>query len=397
MASIRNPKARLWLQGRKGIWKRLGRVSILRNPIWFHVSSGGEFEQARPLLEYFKNREPNVNIVLTFFSPSGYERFKNYKQANFIEYLPLDSHSNAKKFVELVKPRMAIFAKYEFWYHYYQILNQAGIPLFLISAVFHRGQPFFKWYGRSFQQILKFPTHFFIQDEASAKCLDEVGISCYTIAGDTRIDRVSSLPGENFEAGWVDEFKGGSILVIAGSTWSEEEEFLYTWLKVEKNADVRLIIAPHEIREDHMEQLSKRFKALRYTQLSTNENLHHQRVIILDTVGILNRLYRYADIALIGGGFGDGIHSILEPAAYGVPILIGPNHHKFAEAASLIENGGAKVFENLETMKNSLSRWILDSALRKSSGSACKDYISQHSGATVRIFEAIKSYQSELE
>lgn len=397
-AAFQNAKAKQWIEGRKNIWQHLSKITTAIRPLWFHVSSSGEFEQARPVIELFKKHFPEIPVVLTFFSPSGYERFKHFDGVDFVAYLPLDTRSNAYRFLQSVRPRLAFFVKYEFWYHYFEQLHIARVPFFLISAVFHPGQPFFKFYGRSYRSVLSFPDYFFLQDEASALWLQRLGHTNGAVVGDTRIDRVAEIAQTPYDAPWLAAFKGDGYLLIAGSTWQKEEEMLLSSLDKARSLQLRMVIAPHEIDEDSISTLAAATSGLRYTHISADTDFTKYQVIILDTIGLLSRLYRYADMALIGGGFNDGIHSILEPAAHGVPVLFGPRHQKFWEAAALFNEGAAAVFNSPEEGWTVLSNWCTDVRQRTASAEAAAGFIQRHSGASKRVFSYLTThYRHELE
>lgn len=389
-----NKKASLWVAGRKS-WRSELQSTINnfnQRPVWFHASSVGEFEQGRPIIEQLRQNYPDLPIVLTFFSPSGYELYKDLKLVDRVLYLPIDSPSNSRDFVSILNPRLAIFVKYEFWYFYFKELRSASIPFALVSAKLTPSHLFFKWYGKWYRRVLAFPNHYFVQDESTADLLEGIGISNFSVCGDTRIDRVNQI--RQMEAPTIiEKFKNGELLVIGGSTWKTENQYLLEWFGGKENAP-KLIVAPHEINEDRILKLVKRYgdSVIRYTQISDENEVQKARVLILDTVGLLSRLYRYADLAFIGGGFRDGIHNILEPAVFGTPVLFGPNHHKFHEAHDLIERGGAVSVDSYDSFKTQLELWLNNDQLRIQASDVCKTYVSENLGATQQILERIDEW-----
>jgi 3-deoxy-D-manno-octulosonic-acid transferase len=329
--------------------------------------------------------------VLTFFSPSGFERFKNFPQADLVSYLPIDSLKNANRFIEILNPSMALFVKYEFWLHYFETLHRRQIPFYLISAVFHSKQPFFKWWGSAFAKVLQYPKFFFLQDTSSEIWLMKLGLTNCMVAGDTRIDRVGQLAREAPDLQWLENFKGNDFLLIAGSTWPAEDLILLQWLKSSKAAQMKLVIAPHELDANYLNKLTMEFSAHRYSEGTSVQELRNAKVLLLDTIGLLNQTYRYADVAFIGGGFSDGIHSILEPAAFGVPVIFGPRHDKFWEAKALITSGAAKEISNFDEFAEYIQKWIEQPAECVQAGRRAATFIEQNQGATRVIFEKIKS------
>lgn len=342
-ASLFQRKARTFRLGRKDIFKRLdeklhGRKSPL---VWVHCSSLGEFEQARPVIESLKREFPNHILLLSFFSPSGYEVRKKYPGADIIEYLPLDTRYNAKRWVEVTKPALAIFIKYEFWLNYAQALKLAGVPLISVSSIFREDQIFFRGYGSVFRRILKNFDHFFVQDTGSLKLLNSIGIRNVTVSGDTRFDRVVSLTKSLEPVPFIDEFKAGDKVMVLGSTWPEDMEVLVPFVN---ETGIKFIVAPHEIDEGALAamEIAIEQKTIRYSDAGIKGGLHEYKVLLIDNVGMLSKLYRYGEFAFVGGGFGKGLHNILEPACYGIPIFFGnKNFEKFREARELIMRGGA--------------------------------------------------------
>ncbi|MES2651923.1 MAG: glycosyltransferase N-terminal domain-containing protein [Bacteroidota bacterium] len=382
-ASLFNQKAKLFTKGRKNVFNEISNKSnSLDRPIWFHFASLGEFEQGRPVLEKIKSIRPNEKIVITFFSPSGYEIRKNYAGADGIFYLPLDTASNAKKFIALVNPRMAIFTKYEFWFYYFRELDQHKIPLYLISGIFRPSQAFFKWYGGFNRRMLKFVTHFFVQNEESVRLLNSIGINSVSLSGDTRFDRVYENAASPKKLIDIETFCGESSVFIAGSTWLADEKLLAAFST--QYPDWKLIIAPHEVDEVHISEIEKLFpNSVTFSNLKTLNAQHS--TLIIDNIGMLSSLYQYATVAYIGGGFGTGIHNTLEAAAFGLPIIFGPKYEKFQEAKDLIAIGAAKSITNEAEL---LSSFEYFKANEKASVDA-KNYVTDKKGATEMIVSKI--------
>jgi len=342
IASIFHPKAKAFVKGRNGIYKRMeAAFGNNQSPVaWIHCSSLGEFEQARPLVEAIKKEYPSVKILLTFFSPSGYEVRKNYDKADLVIYLPWDTASNASKFVSIAKPTLAVFVKYEYWFHYTNVLKTKNVPILSISSIFRTNQLFFKSYGGFYRGILKNFSHFFVQNEVSLRLLRSIGIQQSSLAGDTRFDRVYEIVNRGEEIPIADKFKNGQQTFVVGSCWPEDFEVLAPLIN---QSSIKFIIAPHEISGDFIHKLEKSLavKSVRYSQ-AQNIKLEDYQVLIIDNIGMLSRLYRYGEFAFVGGAFGKGLHNILEAACYGVPILFGnKNYEKFQEAIDLINRGGA--------------------------------------------------------
>jgi 3-deoxy-D-manno-octulosonic-acid transferase len=372
-----NEKARLFVIGRKNWSKALSEKADRKaRYIWIHCASLGEFEQGRPVIEEIKKQFPEYKIALTFFSPSGYEIRKNYEPADIVMYLPLDTKQNARRFLTLLNPEKVFFVKYEFWYFYISALKQRNIPLFIISAIFRENQQFFKnspW-GKWYRKMLLQFEHFFVQDEASAKLLKSIGLTNYTISGDTRFDRVASIAKSFKNFPIVEKFKGNSKLIIAGSTWKPDEEMLAEFIN--QNAETKIIFAPHEVSGANINRLGQMLKktTARFSQIE-NFEVENLQVIIVDSVGILSSLYRYGDIAYIGGGFGVGIHNILEAATFGLPIIFGPNHQKFKEAVDLKSEGGAFSITDIYQLKTAMDTLLNDEAALKKASEISKNYV----------------------
>ncbi len=384
------PKALLWLTGRRA-WRSSLKQSIdNKKPIaWFHCASLGEFEQGRPLIEEYKRRNPNHAILLTFFSPSGYEVRKGYKGVDYVFYLPLDTKKNAKDFIDIVKPIKVFFIKYEFWFHYLNELSKREIPIYLVSAIFRPNQIFFRWYGGLNRRMVKCFNHIFLQDKDSIPLLESIGITNVTVAGDTRFDRVYSTANASERIPMLEEFCDNSLVLVAGSTWPEDEEIIIELIK-ETGKQLKFIIAPHEIDSSRIEKFRTRLSepSIRFTNPDI-ESFASARVLILDTIGILASAYRYGSIAYVGGGFGSGIHNTLEPATFGLPILFGPNYHKFKEAKELLRLGSAFSISSSEDLISRITFLANNNELRNNLGKISKEFVYQNIGATTKICKKI--------
>ena len=389
IASAWNIKAAQWLEGRKNVWRELSATNLANNyTVWIHASSAGEFEQAKPVIDVVKKTFPFCNIIVTFFSPSGYSIGKNYKSIDHTSYLPVDTKENAMGFLEIVKPRLVIFVKYDFWYHYLNTVHSKKIPLLLISAVFRKEQSFFQWYGGFYRKMLYYFNAIFVQDAVSREQLKNHGIENCFVTGDTRFDRVAAI-AENFsEIEYIKEFIGDSKILVAGSTWEQDEELIEQ--TASETEELKLIIAPHEIHRQHITQTQKRFPdSVLYSELKNTYST--KKVLIIDNVGTLSRLYKYATITYVGGGFTrDGIHNILEAAVYGKPVLFGPNYKKYREAEDLIEKGGAFSVENNEELKTRIRDLLHQPEAYKKASEASGAYISENKGATEKIMNYIQ-------
>lgn len=353
-----------------------------------HCSSLGEFEQGRFLLEIMRKEKPETCIVVTFFSPSGYEVAKNYKVADHIFYLPFPTKSNAKRFISLVNPQLVLWIKYDYWYHYLNQLKKRNTPLLLISAIFHRHHPFFKWYGPLYRKMLRCFSWLFVQTPGSAERLATIGIKNVTINGDTRFDRVIDI-AENFRPiPGIENFIGSSRVIVAGSTWSEDEEEIDHYANT--HPGIKFIIAPHEIEEDHLKDIEKIFHhTVRYSALH-NDSAENKNTLIIDNIGMLSRLYHYATITYVGGGFGnDGIHNVLEAAVYGKPVVFGPVFNKYREAIELLEEGAAFTIDNALDLEKTFDDLLSDEKLYKECCDAAKKYVYAHKGATQNIMRYI--------
>lgn len=390
-AGLGNEKAKKWIQGREDLLKKI-EADFKGNKaetVWMHCSSLGEFEQGRALLEMIREAHPSLKIVLTFFSPSGYEVRKNYPHADHVYYLPFDSKKNAAKFIEIIKPRIAIFIKYEFWYHYLRELQARGISSVLVSAIFRKSQPFFRAYGTVHRAMLRMFSHLFVQDENSVNLLKKIGISNITRVPDTRIDRVSAIAAKSPALPSIEEFLGSSKAWIGGSIYKEENELLLSAFRKGLLGE-KIILAPHAVDEDNISELLAPWGeiAFRYTRI-TGENLKSKKVLFIDTVGMLSSLYRYGSAAFIGGGFGKSIHNILEPAAFGIPIIFGPHHKKFSEAGYLIEKGGAFSIKH-ETEFEAVLKMLANPETSMNAGLINKKFIEENTGGSAVVFDWLK-------
>jgi len=387
LASLFNKKARMLRKGQQQAFAQL-KKQIEPNAcyVWFHAASLGEFEQGRPVMEQLKRDKPDTKILLTFFSPSGYEVRKNYAVADIVSYLPLDVPGNAWYFVNLVKPSKAIFIKYEFWPNYLLALQGNNIPAISISAIFRPEQIFFKEYGKWYKKLLQTFQHIFVQDKASKELLHMHGINNVTVAGDTRFDRVYDLYQQAKQLPLIEEFvKGAERVIVAGSTWPKDEELLVQYLRL--HPDVKLIIAPHEVHASHITEISKLLdgKFVRYSD-ATNDNVKTTNCLVIDIIGILSSVYRYSHVAYIGGGFGVGIHNTLEAAVYGIPVVFGTNYQKFREARELITIGGAFSISNYVTLEAQFDLLLKDNSAGKIAG----EYVKSNTGATEMILKQLK-------
>ena len=391
IASFFHKKAKSWIAGRKNIFEKLEAVIPgNENLVWVHCASLGEFEQGRPIIEKIKSLQPGTKILLTFFSPSGYEIRKDYSEADYIFYLPIDTQANARQFINITKPRIAVFIKYEFWYHYLNQLHKNNIPTYIASAIFRKEQHFFKWYGDWWRSILKNITHIFVQNQRALELLKGINLSNISLSGDTRFDRVIEISQQKKSIPSIEQFKNNHLVLIAGSTWPEDEVMLIEFINSNEKP-MKFIIAPHEIEEAKIERLEKSFSAkncIRFSQAS-KETLKEAQVLIIDNIGMLSSLYQYAEIAYIGGGFGKGIHNILEAAVYGMPVIFGPNYHKFNEAVDLIERGGAFSINNHHEFCSKIDLMLFNNYTLKIAAEITKNYVREQQGATEKILDFI--------
>ncbi|MCM1291419.1 MAG: 3-deoxy-D-manno-octulosonic acid transferase [Prevotella sp.] len=394
LAAAHNPKARKMIDGHDEIWEKLSVLSPDKPVVWVHAASLGEFEQGRPVMERIREHFPDVQILLTFFSPSGYEIRKDYPGADCVCYLPFDKEKNVKRFLDMIKPRAVIFVKYEIWRNYLSELRQRNIPTYLISAAFRPNQAFFKPYGKRYAEWLKLFSRIFVQDEASRQLLAGVGIEDAVVAGDTRFDRVTDIMKQRrdlpaFDRWIADVRNSGNHVIVAGSSWEQDENVYLPWLNSDKK--VRAIIAPHEFDEGRLDKLRKQcpVRTVLYSELVAEpEKYADARVVIVDCFGLLSSIYRFADIAYIGGGFGVGIHNLNEAAVYGVPIIFGPNYHRFIEAEEIIEAGGGFSVADQNDFENRICT-LLDPATKEKHGKAAGEYIKSKLGASDKIFDEV--------
>ena len=399
LASPFNPKAKSWLEGRRNWQVNLrNKVEVLKleNAIWFHCASLGEFEQGRPVIEKIKKENAQQKIVLTFFSPSGYEIQKNYPFADLVTYLPHDTTSNSKAFLAILKPKLAIFVKYEFWLNYLFELERKEIPAFLISTVIKKHQSFFKWYGGNFRRALKTYKIVYTQDVHSIKLLRVLKVSTGVLAGDTRFDRVLQICSSPKQIKEIEDFAKDSFVIIAGSSWQKDEDYLiesYVQLK-EKHPYLKLIIAPHEIDKKNIDRLKNLLykNQLPFHLFSDNPPAYTDSILVVNAIGFLSSIYQYGTVAFIGGGFTNGIHNILEPTVYGLPVLFGPNYKKFNEAFEVIDLNAGFVVNDANELTKQLSTLIEDKKVLSESSRLAKNYVLKNSGATHKIVEDLKFY-----
>lgn len=396
IAAMFKPKAKQWVEGRKN-WRPLLEEKVkslnLEGAIWLHAASLGEFEQGRPVIEKIKKEYPNQKIILTFFSPSGYEIQKNYPLADLVIYLPIDTPSNTKKFLNILKPKVAIFVKYEFWLNYLFQLQKQNIPTYLISTVIKRHQTFFKWYGGDFRKALQAYSTIFTQDVYSLRLLKLLKFDRAVLAGDTRFDRVLQICSSPKKLNEIELFAKDSFVVIAGSSWQKDEEYLieaYVKLKP-THPQLKLIIAPHEIDKHNIERLKNLLSKYNIEYHLYSENLTEYKfpVLVINAIGFLSSVYQYGTVAYIGGGFNDGIHNILEPTVYGLPVLFGPNYHKFNEAHQIIDLKAGFVINNADDLTNQLAVLINDSVALSEASRLASNYVRKNSGATEKIVKSL--------
>lgn len=413
VASSWNPKAKEWIKGRKNLFGEL-KLKIRDNDktIWFHCASAGEFEQGKPLIEEIKKGYPAHKIVVSFFSPSGYSAAKKYQHADIITYLPADTRKNAKQFVELIKPELVVFVKYEYWHHHLSAVAFHHIPLIMVSSIFRKDQLFFKSYGNFYKQMLFLFRQIFVQDRDSLEFLKANGVQHCSLSGDTRFDRVKKIADDFSEVPLLKEFIGESKTIVAGSTWEGDEEILSSYVKSNL---IKIVIAPHELKKDHILKLQQLFPdCVLYSEVknlfaqreietysiwtSINEQqekdlqkkLANAKTLIIDSMGLLSRLYYYATITYVGGGFKSGIHNTLEAVVYGKPVLFGPKYHKFKEAKDLIAEGAAFNVNNAEDLKTKIDHLLNDPSELSKAGDAAKNYVEKNTGATQKILEFIQ-------
>ena len=405
--SLFNEKVRKMWRGERAAFSVLKeKVDPEAKYVWFHAASLGEFEQGRPLMEQLRKDYPEYKILLTFFSPSGYEVRKNYEGADMICYLPLDTITNARRFLRTIRPVMAFFIKYEFWYNYLHILKHRNVPVYSVSSIFRPDQVFFKWYGRQYGRVLNCFTHFFVQNEVSKELLAKIGITNVSIVGDTRFDRVLQIKEAAKQLSLVEAFLGEGEkrkeegeyarpkVFVAGSSWPPDEEIFIKYFN--EHRDWKLIIAPHVIGEDHLKQIESLLegrKVIRYTAAeanSTNSQLQDADVLMIDCFGLLSSIYHYGDVAYVGGGFGVGIHNLLEAAVWDVPVFFGPNNQKFQEAQALKQNGGQEIHDYKE-FEQLMNRFIAEPSFLQEQGRLAGQYVKSRAGATEQVLSSVGS------
>jgi 3-deoxy-D-manno-octulosonic-acid transferase len=391
IVALFSPKIKLFVDGRKPVFEILqNKISPNDKTIWFHAASLGEYEQGLPVIEKIKIEFPNHKIVVTFFSPSGYEVRKNNAVADATVYLPLDTKKNAKDFLSFVHPEMAFFIKYEYWPNYLNELRKLETPTYLISGIFRKNQLFFKWHGGFYRNALEAFTYFFVQNESSKKLLLELGKTNVAVSGDTRFDRVASILEKDNSLDFIEAFKNDTLTIVVGSSWPKDENLLVDYIN-QTSAKVKFIIAPHNIKVEQIQELKNSItkKTVLFSEKST-KNLADSDVFIIDTVGILTKIYSYADIAYVGGGFGNpGVHNILEPATFGVPIVIGPNFSHFAEATALVNMEGCVSISNKKELFDAFSNLIANDDIRHEKGHICSTFVQMNKGATSIILKYV--------
>lgn len=393
--AVFNTKIKLFVEGRSSTFSKLKRViSSSDEVIWFHCASLGEFEQGRPIIEKLKEENPTNKIVLTFFSPSGYEVRKNYKLADVVCYLPLDTQLNAKKFLEIVHPKLVVFVKYEFWPSILRELKNRNVRTLLVSGIFRENQPFFRGYGAWMRKSLKAFEHFFVQDENSKELLNSIDFSNVTVSGDTRFDRVYEITKQDNTLSFIEKFKNNTLTLVAGSTWKEDEELLVEYINNSASENEKFIIAPHNINSEAIRKLKNTIskKVVLFSEKSNKiKDLEKFQVFIIDTVGLLTKIYSYANIAYVGGGYTkSGVHNVLEPATFGIPILIGPNYHKFKEANDLIKEEACFTVNNSKKLSVLLKKFFQVEQKRVKAGNQALNYVVEKTGATTKILYYLK-------
>lgn len=389
LLALFSPKMKLFVAGRKNVFSILKeKIQVTDRTIWFHAASLGEYEQGLPVIEKIKKQYPEHKIIVTFFSPSGYEVRKNNTVADVTLYLPLDTFSNAKKFLSLTHPDFVFFIKYEYWPNYLHELKKRNIKTYLISGIFRDNQAFFKWYGGLYRKALKSFNFFFVQNENSKKLANSIGLNNVLVSGDTRFDRVLSILERDNTLDYIEQFKNNTTTIVIGSSWPKDEELLVRYINTASNK-VKFIIAPHNIKLEQISTLKNQIQknTILYSE-KENKSLSEYQVFIIDTIGILTKIYSYADIAYVGGGFGNpGVHNILEPATFGIPIVIGPNYSHFIEATALVNKKGCMSISNFEELKTTLDELVFNTNQRKEQGAICKNFILENKGATDLILK----------
>lgn len=394
LVALFSPKMKLFIDGRKSVFQALAsKIQSSDKTIWFHAASLGEYEQGLPVIEAIKQQFPSHKIVVSFFSPSGYEVRKNNTVADVTVYLPLDTISNAKQFIELVHPEMAFFIKYEYWPNYLNELKKQQIKTYLISGILRENQAFFKWYGGFYRNALKTFDYFFVQNESSKKLLQSIGFNNVKVSGDTRFDRVVSILERDNSLDFIEQFKDNTTTIVIGSSWPKDESLLVNYIN-QSSDDVKFIIAPHNIKSEQIQELKNAVskKTILFSDVETRliASLQENNVFIIDTIGILTKIYSYADIAYVGGGFGNpGVHNILEPATFGVPVVIGPNYSHFAEATALVNMEGCISIQNQNQLNEAFDLLLHNEDERLEKGHICSTFVQMNKGATQTIMNYI--------
>jgi 3-deoxy-D-manno-octulosonic-acid transferase len=386
-----HPKVKLFVNGRKKTFNHLQKaIHQTDTVIWIHVASLGEYEQGLPVIKKIKNTYVDHKILVTFFSPSGYEIKKNAGDVDIVVYLPLDTQKNVARFLRLTHPKLAIFVKYEIWPNYLKALAHKNIPTLLISALFKSNQIYFRPYGGFMREALRTFTHFFVQDEKSKTLLESIGFINCTVSGDTRFDRVSEILGQDNSLSFMERFKGSSICFVAGSTWPEDEAILVDFINCAPTT-LKYVLAPHTIKSNHVQNLQKNIqkKSCLYSKLEPID-VAQCEVLIIDTIGLLTKIYSYADIAYVGGGFVTGLHNTLEPATFGIPVIIGPNYGNFKEAIELVANQGIQVVRSKDDFTLVMDRFLNEPQFRARTGEINRTYVAENKGASVQIMEYIR-------
>ena len=385
VAALFKEKLRKMVQGHRATWQMLRALSGKDTYVWFHAASLGEFEQGRPLMERLRREHPEKKILLTFFSPSGYEVRKNYDGADLVCYLPFDTPLNARRFVKLARPEAAFFIKYEFWRNYIEVLYKRGIPCYSVSSIFRENQIFFRPYGRGYARCLSRMTHLFVQNETSRRLLEGIGVTNVDVVGDTRFDRVLDIRNAAKPLPLVERFAGCWKVLVAGSSWPQDEEIIIPYFN--KHPNLKLVLAPHVVSEEHLQAIERQLArpALRYSK-ATPKAVAEVDCLIIDCYGLLSSIYRYASMAYVGGGFGVGIHNVPEAAVYGIPVIIGPNNKKFREAQALLRCGGCKEIACAADFEQLMDAWLSDKEALATAGKAAGSYIADNAGAADRIF-----------
>lgn len=397
ISSLFKPKAKLWIKGREN-WKENLKTQVeklqLQNCVWIHCASLGEFEQGRPVIQKIRKEHPSIKIVLTFFSPSGYEIQKNFALVDFVCYLPIDTKNNAKIFLEILKPKVSIFVKYEFWLNFLFELYKQKVPTYLISTVIKKHQSFFKWYGYNFRKALSTYKEIYTQENDSLELLHQLNINTAKLAGDTRFDRVLDVCKSPKEIKTIEEFKSNAFVIIGGSTWQKDEEFLIeAFLKLKpKFPQLKLIIAPHEIDDSNIDKIKSILKknSISYHLYSDNETVLTHSVLILNTIGILSSVYQYGNVAFVGGGFNNGIHNLLEPSVFGLPVLFGPNHKKFNEATELIKIRAGFEITTCNDLIQYFEKFLNNTEFLNQTSQFAKNYVLKNAGSTDVIYLGLK-------